>query len=240
MDAETTGLNLDDDRIIEIAAVRFSIEEGVIDTFNEMVDPKRDIPKESFAIHNISSAMLEGKPTIDIVLPKLLDFIKDDIIVGHQVTFDITMVVNAAERLRIKTDLAKRTYIDTLRLGRNYGDSPNNSLVQLAKHFNVAFEDSHRALDDVLMNIEVFKHLVSPYKTTEELFKLLARPIKMKYMPLGKYKGRLFSDIPHPYLRWAVNMDFDQDLLFTIRTELKKRKINPGFSEASNPFKNLG
>lgn len=239
MDAEATGLDVNNDRIIEIAAARFTIQDGVIENFETLIDPKRNIPEESLAIHKISADMLEGKPTIEMILPKLLDFLKDDIIIGHQVLFDITMVANAAKRAHITTNLEKRVYIDTLRLGRSYGDSPNNSLAQLARHFNVSFDESHRAMSDVLTNIAVFKYLVHRYNTIEEVFKLLSRPIKMKYMPLGKYKGRLFSDIPLTYLSWAVNMDFDQDLLYSLRAEIKKRKMSPGFSEATNPFKQL-
>lgn len=239
LDVETTGLDVDEDRIIELAAVRFSIQEGVIESFETLIDPNRTIPEESMAIHKISSDMLKGKPTIDMILPKLLAFIKQDTIIGHLIGFDIKMIANAAKRISLPTDLESRTHIDTLRLARSYGDSPNNSLSQLAKHFNVAFDESHRAMSDVLMNIEVFRHLVHRYNTKKDIFKLLERPIKMKYMPLGKYKGRLFAELPYPYLVWASNMKFDDDLLYSLRAEIKKRKINPGFSEASNPFKQL-
>jgi DNA polymerase-3 subunit epsilon len=239
IDVETTGLNIEEDRIIEVAAVRFSIEEGVLESFETLIDPVRAIPEEATAIHKISSSMLKGKPTAEVIMPKLLDFVGNDVIIGHQITFDIGMIVSAAKRMNLATDLEKRAFIDTLRLARSYGDSPNNSLSQLAKHFNVAFEESHRAMSDVLMNIEVFKYLVHRYNCVSEVFKLLSRPIKMKYMPLGKYKGRLFSEIPFSYLTWAANMQFDSDLLYSIRTEIKKRKTNPGFSEASNPFKQL-
>jgi DNA polymerase-3 subunit epsilon len=58
-------------------------------------------------------------------------------------------------------------------------------------------------------------------------------------MPLGKHKGRPFSEIPHEYLQWAANKDFDQDLTFSIRSELKKRKSGNLFKQASNPFSEL-
>ena len=61
----------------------------------------------------------------------------------------------------------------------------------------------------------------------------------MKYMPLGKHKGRQFGEIPLQYLQWAAHMDFDQDLLFTIRSELKKRKKGTGFKQVTNPFGDL-
>ena len=58
-------------------------------------------------------------------------------------------------------------------------------------------------------------------------------------MPLGKHKGRPFSEIPIEYLLWAANKDFDQDLMFSIRSELKKRKSGSLFKQAANPFSQL-
>jgi len=94
-------------------------------------------------------------------------------------------------------------------------------------------------MSDVIVNIEVFKHLAKPYQTTDELFQTLQKPIRMKTMPLGKHKGRRFEEIPLEYLLWAERKDFDQDLLFSIRCELKSRKKGGKFEQASNPFSNL-
>ena len=94
-------------------------------------------------------------------------------------------------------------------------------------------------MNDVMTNIEVFKHLVRRYKTLEQVMDILSRPIKMKYMPLGKYKGRLFSELPLQYLQKASHMDFDQDLRYSIRLELQKRKKGEGFSQKTNPFLEL-
>jgi len=46
-------------------------------------------------------------------------------------------------------------------------------------------------------------------------------------------------DLDLKYLRWAVNQNFDQDLMFSLKTELKKRKQGANFGQASNPFANL-
>ena len=84
-------------------------------------------------------------------------------------------------------------------------------------------------MNDVVVNIEVFKHLASHFKTTEQLLERLKRPIALRVMPLGKHKGRPFAEIPLEYLLWAANKDFDQDLLFSIRSELSRRKKGPNF-----------
>ncbi len=238
LDCEFTGLDPDNDRILEVAAVRFSLSE-ILDQFESLVKPDCPISEASFAIHHISEEMVADKPTMEHILPDLLSFVGSDIVIGHGIGYDLEMVEKAAKRAGLTSTLLRSKCIDTLRLARLYGDSPNNSLENLANHFNVKNPGSHRALNDVIMNIEVFKHLIRKYTTLEQIFDVLSRPIKMKYMPLGKHKGRPFNEVPLQYLQWAAHVDFDQDLLFTIRQELKKRKKGGGFKEAANPFADL-
>lgn len=239
IDCEMTGLDLEKDRIIEVAATTFTID-TIIDSFSSLVNPQYPISAESLSIHKITEEMVVHSPKIEEVLPSLLALMDRYHIVGHGVSFDIEMIKKAAERASINTTIGIRPSIDTLRLARYYGDSPSNSLINLAKHFNIPFDESHRALADVQANIEVFRHLVRRrFNTLEQLLELLSRPIQMKTMPLGKHKGRPFDEIPLQYLQWMVHMDFDQDLLYSVKQELKRRKRGGGFHEAANPFADL-
>lgn len=94
-------------------------------------------------------------------------------------------------------------------------------------------------MNDVTVNISVFKYLAQSFKTTEQLLERLKKPILLKTMPLGKYKGRPFSELPLEYLHWVSHANFDQDLLFSARTEIQKRKKGNRFLEATNPFSQL-
>lgn len=238
LDSEFTGLDQKNDRVIEVAAARFTLD-GIIDTYQSLVNPEHPISHESEKIHHISQKMISDKPKMGEILPDFLEFVGKDIIVGHAINFDLQMLEKEAKLCRIPFPQKNNECIDTLRLARSYGDSPNNSLTCLAQHFNVKSDGAHRAMTDVNINIDVFKHLIRRFKTLGQIRKILANPIQMKYMPLGKYKGYLFADLPLPYLQWSANMDFDQDLLFSIRLELKKRKQGKRFSQANNPFSNL-
>ncbi len=238
MDLETTGLDPKNDAIIEVAIAVFTFD-GIIDTFESLIDPGRAIPEESTKIHNIDQSMVKGMPKIKEVLPQALELLKGHVIVGHGIPFDIEAVLSACEKNGIVPPFSRPEYIDTLRLARLYGESPINSLEKLREHFQIQFEGAHRAMNDVVVNIEVFKKLAKPYKTTEQIQKILQKPIKLARMPLGKHKGRPFAEIPLEYLKWAVKKDFDEDLLFSIRTELKARRKNLSFYQASNPFSSL-
>ncbi|MBN1914741.1 MAG: DUF3820 family protein [Parachlamydiales bacterium] len=236
IDIESTGLDIQYDRIIEIAICTFDFDH-IISSYSTLVDPERDIPSESEAIHHISLKMVLGKPKIFEVLPKIFSHLDHHVLIGHGIWFDIAMMKEAAKRSHLETPFDSIQTIDTLRLARLYGQSPVNSLETLRKHFNIPEEGAHRALNDVYVNIDVFKHLSKSFTTTEEIIERLKKPILLRKMPLGKHKGRLFPQIPIDYLKWASHQDFDADLLYSVRHELKKRKIS--FEQATNPFTNL-
>lgn len=238
LDCETTGLDPATDSIIEIAVVVFTFD-TVITTFETLIDPGCPIPDSSIAIHHITNDMVINKPKIQEVLPEILKLIDQHIIMGHGISLDITFIAEAAKRNAIPCHLSNNRTLDTLRMARLYGESPTNSLERLREHFNIAAEGAHRAMNDVIVNIEVFKYLSASFQTTQQLFERLKHPIPLKVMPLGKHKGRPFSEIPIEYLQWAANKDFDQDLLFSIRSELKKRKKGNLFGQAANPFSAL-
>ena len=238
IDCETTGLGPKADRIIEVAVARFTLTE-TLDEFESLIDPQCHIPESSILIHHISQEMVNGKPRIDQVLAQILKIIGKHIIIGHGVGFDIEILASAADRAGIPHTLRSNRSLDTLRMARLYGESPNNSLEQLRAHFNIPLEGAHRAMNDVIVNREVFKFLAMRYKTTEQLFEILSKPIRMKIMPLGKHKGRPLKEVPLQYLQWAANKDFDQDLLYSLRTEIAQRKKGNMFTQAASPFKDL-
>lgn len=237
-DCEATGLDPEKDQVIEVAVAKFTFGE-IIESKEDLIDPGISIPQHTIEIHHITDDMVKGKPKIAEVLPEYLDIIGDHIVIGHAIPFDITLLLTAAKKYKIPTRLENQRFLDTLRMARLYGESPTNSLETLRSHFNIEAHGAHRAMNDVRVNIEVFKHLAKKFKTTEEILKRLEKPILLKKMPLGKHKGRPFREIPSEYLRWAANQNFDNDLLFSLRSELKKRKQGNLFSQASNPFSGL-
>lgn len=237
-DCETTGLDTQIDQIIEVAVIKFTFE-GWIEEKQDLIDPGIPIPKETIEIHHITDEMVKGKPKIREVLSAYLDIIDNYTAVGHAIGFDIALLSNAAKKYGLSTNIEKQRCIDTVRLARLYGQSPSNSLETLRLHFNIQGEGAHRAMNDVKTNIEVFKHLVKQFKKTEDIFKRLEKPILLSKMPLGKHKGRPFKDLSTEYLSWAARQKFDQDLLFSLRSEIKRRKQGNLFHQASNPFAEL-
>lgn len=238
IDCETTGLDPLQDKIIEIAVTCFD-GHNIYEQMETLIDPECEIPESSMAIHHITNEMVKGKPLIQDVLSDVLKMVGNHIIVGHGIKFDIDIIAASADRHTIASRIRHNRYLDTLRMARLYGECPINSLEHLRKHFNIPLEGAHRAMSDVIVNIEVFKLLAKRYKTTQQLFEVLSRPILMAAVPFGQHKGRSFKDVPLQYLQWLANKDFDQDLLFSARSEIKRRKKGNQFGQADNPFLNL-
>ncbi|MCH9612026.1 MAG: 3'-5' exonuclease DinG [Chlamydiia bacterium] len=237
-DVESTGLDIQNDRIIEIAIVKFKGDE-ILDSYETLIDPGVPIPAESIEIHKITPDMVAGKPAITEVFSDILKLLANSIIVGHNIKYDIGILLAEAARHNIPNKLDKLEAIDTLRLARLYGESKNNSLQALREHFDIPIESAHRAMGDVIVNIKVFKYLIQPFAKLADLRGKLKKPILMSKMPLGKYKGHLMKDLPEAYLRWAKKLDFDEDLSYTIAQELKRRNQTKSFLLKNSPFKDL-
>ena len=235
IDCETTGLDPKKDHIIEVAIATFTLE-AIVEEFETLINPKASIPKESINVHHITEEMVQGQPAIEEILPQILKMAGNLPVIGHGILFDIDILESHAKRHNIPCTLKNNLQFDTLRLARLYGRSPSNSLETLRQHFNILAEGAHRAMSDVVVNIQVFKKLLSDFKTLEQIQEVLSKPIMMKNMPLGKHKGRPFKELPLNYLHWAANQDFDRDLLYSLRSELARRKKGNTFSQAVNPF----
>lgn len=238
VDCESTGLDPKNDRIIEIAIAKFR-GNTILEKYETLVNPEITISPESIEIHKITQDMVEDKPTIKEVLPHCLKMIQNHIIIGHGILFDIQLIAEEAKRNQVPCKIENQKFIDTLRMARLYGQSPINSLEHLREHFNISQEGAHRAMNDVVVNIQVFSQLAKEFHSPKHILERLKNPIKLRAMPLGKHKGRSFSEIPLDYLKWAARQQFDQDLLFSIRSEINRRKKQPSFRESANPFSSL-
>ena len=160
LDIETTGLSFRTEKITEIGAVR--VKDGeIVDTFECFVNPKVPIPQRIVEITGITDEMVKDADTIDIVMPKFLEFIGNLKLIAHNADFDIGFLKYNAESLGLKMD---NDYIDSLKLSRQlYPEFKKHKLGILADKFGINVENAHRALDDVKTLVKVFKKLLEKY-----------------------------------------------------------------------------
>lgn len=157
LDFETTGLSAEYDRIIEVAAIKFSDKE-MVEVFHTLVNPKRRIPSDSTKIHGITDSMVKGKPNIYDILPDLLDFIGDSTIVAHNARFDMSFLKNACIRyFKDENYYIGNKVVDTLKLSRNmFPDLHNHKLGTVAQHIGIKLENAHRSTDDTFATSQIY------------------------------------------------------------------------------------
>lgn len=111
-DIETTGLSQKKNKIIEIGAVKVKDGEE-IDRFSEFINPEEPIPYSIEQLTSITDEMVMHAPTVDVILPKFLEFCGDDIVVAHNAAFDTGFIKKNAKDLGMKFD---NTIMDTMTL----------------------------------------------------------------------------------------------------------------------------
>ena len=157
LDVETTGLDYKREKIIEFAAVKL-VNNIITEEFETLINPKQEIKSSSIAIHHITPEMVEDAPTIEEALPKILDFIGDYPIVGHNVIFDYSFINRACEELYGKK--LENHRIDSYQMYKDvFPDDPSHGLTSLMNRFNVDFPVKHRAMADAKGLALVFPHL---------------------------------------------------------------------------------
>lgn len=146
VDIETTGFDPMFDEIIEVAGIKYR-GRNEVGRFQSLVKPDDGIPDYITALTGITNEMVADAPGIEDVLPRFLEFIGEDIVVGHNVHFDVNFIYDYAEDFELKP--FSNDLVDTLRLSRRlYPELQSHKLSALAAHFGVEPDGEHRALAD--------------------------------------------------------------------------------------------
>lgn len=157
LDIETTGLSPKENDIIEIGAIRVR-NNKIVDEYSSLIKIGYELPSFITKITGITDEMLEDGKDISIVLRELVDFIGDDIMIGHNVNFDINFIYDKCEKYinhKFNND-----FIDTMRIARRVlPDIQNYKLGTLANYFNIDYHNAHRGLNDVMITYEVYNNL---------------------------------------------------------------------------------
>lgn len=200
-DTETTGIKLDEDRIVEIAGYD-PINKR---TFCSFVNPMISVPPDATKIHGISNEMVIKSPNFASVGKDFIDFCGEDaILVAHNNDgFDIHIM--RSEFKRHGLTMPAWSFIDTLKWARRYrADLPRHSLQFLREVYGVKENNAHRALDDVIVLHEVFSKMIDDL-SFEQCLELLSvkKPVKMlSEMPFGKHQGVALEKVPKNYIQW--------------------------------------
>ncbi len=159
LDLETTGGHHERDAITEIGIVKVRGGE-CLGTFQTLVNPGRAIPPTVSMLTGLTEAVVAPAPRIESVLPSLLEFLGDSVLVAHNARFDVGFVRAALERAQ--RPRWRGTVVDTVHLARRLvrDEVPNCKLSTLAAHLRLDHRPSHRALDDALATTDLLHLLI--------------------------------------------------------------------------------
>ena len=178
-DLETTGIQPQNDYIVEIGAVKF-IDGAPQRSFGTLINPGIPIPPEASAVNCITNEMLRGKPSIEEVMEPFADFCSDLPLVAHNAPFDYKFVLHVIKKYR--TRAPKGVVLDTLILARQvFPGLANYKLWTLVRYFDFPAGTFHRAEEDSVYCGRLFLKIIQvlekrmEYVSLDDLVKMMGK-----------------------------------------------------------------
>jgi len=241
-DLETTGININKDRIIEISILKVS-PNGDEECKTRRINPGIPIPPESTLIHGIKDEDVKDCPKFKEVAKSLATLIEGCDLAGFNSNrFDIPLLAEEFLRADVDIDLNKRKFIDVQTI---FHKMEQRTLGAAYKFYcNKELDNAHSAEHDTKATYEVLKAQLDRYPDLQNDIKFLSEfssftnnvdfAGRMIYnekgeevINFGKYKGKLVTDVLNTdpsYYSWIMNGDFPLNTKKTL-TEIRLRAI---------------
>lgn len=243
-DLETTGLNITQDRIVEIAIIKI-YPNGKEEEFHSLVNPEIKIPEEVSLIHHIYDNDVVGKPTFKEIAKKVTDFIDDADLVGFNSNkFDIPVLSEELLKVGSDFDMSNRKFIDIQNI---FHKMEQRTLSAAYKFYcNKEIENAHSALDDTKATWEVMKAQIEKYNDLENNVEFLSdfskagnntaldfagrlainKQNEVVYN-FGKNKGKTIKEVSESepgYYGWMMQADFPLYTKQCLKKEMERIK----------------
>ena len=242
-DLETTGVNVVNDRIVEISVIKVN-PSGKEDSKTWLINPGIPIPNVVSAIHGMTDEMVKNEPTFKDYSKEIYEFIKDCDLAGfNSDRFDIPLLAEEFLRSEVEFDIGKFKTIDVQTI---FHKMEKRTLEAAYKFYcNQEMKNAHSALSDAEATCNILLAQLDFYKDLENSVKFLSEfSTHKKFVDLagfivsdknnvpsfsfGKHKGKSVEEVlknEPGYFGWILNADFP---LYTkkVLTSLKLKKMN--------------
>jgi DNA polymerase-3 subunit epsilon len=237
-DIETTGLDIQKDRIIEIATIKYDVD-GSSEEKKYRFNPQIPISKEASEVHGITNDMLKDCPYFVQYAKSLSEYMYGCDIGGYNSDFfDFPFLIKEMERSGVEDfpnwelnliDVYKyEKYLNSNKLGEVY-----------KRYTGKILEGSHDALNDIRATIEILFHQTKNNKDiTPEEIDLLCQSDKKRFdvnqklyinkdgvvcWSIGKFAHKPF-DYDLKYLNWVLNSDFPKETKQKLNELIKNKQ----------------
>lgn len=164
VDIETTGLDPQKNKIIEIGAIKVKAGQEP-ECFSQIINPQVPIPEYITELVGITDGMVQDAPELSEVMKAFLEFAEDLPLLGHNLKFDYSFLKTAAVQCGYSFE---RNGLDTLAIARKYlKELESRKLDALCKHFGIQDDNHHRAWNDVQVTKELYEILCDRFEGKE-------------------------------------------------------------------------
>lgn len=179
-DVESTGVDVTEDEIIQIAAIKIDSKGNVIGKFERFLKNDKSVSTSEF-IHGFSDEFLRKNGEVkEVVFNDFLKFSKDAIIVGHNVQYDVNILTSELEKLKLPKPMFKGVF-DTLDIYRRfYPNAVNHKLDTLSKIFDTNTRPTHDAMDDILATGDLLVYAINNYLKPTSMERIAAMSKHLK------------------------------------------------------------
>lgn len=188
LDTETTGINKQRDKLVEISLIVFKpFEYKYHKVLDALINPGIPIPATASKIHGITDAMVKQEKDIKDLFPDVIKLISDYPLIAHNAAFDMTFLNVISDYLKIPFENDNMVF-DSLILARETWKDTRHNLDDLAVFLGLDWNGKHhRSIIDCQMTIKIFERALKEKNINE--FSELVDICKAK--PISKYKVKL-------------------------------------------------
>lgn len=163
-DTETTGLDLNTDQMVQIAAVRMDREGNITDVFERMIEPTVPIGQGAYETHGFDLAYIRkhGGVSAKEALRDFSEFVRGALLVGHNsARFDSPLIRRQLQDNGLPP-LEIRGEYDTLSIAKEFhAELPDFRLSTLCFKYDIVNEAAHNAYGDIVATAKVLYQLIT-------------------------------------------------------------------------------
>lgn len=240
-DLETTGVDVEKDRIVQIAIVRVE-PDGRRRTFESLVNPERPIPPEATRVHGIKDTDVADKPTFSQLRQEVEEVLAGADLGGfNSINFDTPLLQNELRWAGSDLDLAQARQVDAMRIF--HAMEPRNLTAALRFYCGQELVDAHSALADTEATLAILDAQIGRYQElprdmdqlhrfcnpdegrfVDRTRKLAWTPEGLAVFTFGKLKGQTLQQAVQGegrgYLEWMLGKDFSDEVKNILRRAL--------------------
>ena len=237
IDLESTGVDPREDRVVEIATLKF-LPDGRVEQYHQRINPGQPIPASATTVHGITDADVASMPPFAALAPAIHRVLRDCDLGGFGIaSFDVPLLIAEFARVNMPFRIAGRAVLDALILFRRF--HPRDLVSAVRVYLDRGHEGAHSAVADARAAVEVLDRQIERHGLPTTPAGLHATLVEVDVagkfrrdvngnptFAFGKHAGKSLAEVAatdRAYLEWMLARPFLDDVHELIRRALARR-----------------